>query len=65
MTSENNDLEFDNFEAGLNEAIRRHAPIKSEMFEQTKRLSWIKRQIKKSWKGHVSEIDFKHRKWHW
>ena len=39
MTSENDDLEFDNFEAGLNEAIQRHALIKSEMFEQTKRLS--------------------------
>ena len=39
MTSENNDLEFDRFKAALYEAIQRHAPIKSGMFEQTKRFS--------------------------
>ena len=39
MTSENNDLEFDRFKAALDEAIQRHAPIKSGTSEQTKRLS--------------------------
>ena len=48
MTSENDDLEFDNFEADLIEAIQRHAPIKGDMFEQIKRFSLIKRQVKKS-----------------
>ena len=39
MTSENNNLEFDRFKAALDEAIRRHTPIKSGLFEQIKRLS--------------------------
>ena len=43
VTSENNDIEFDWFKAALDEAIQRHAPIKSGMFEKTKRLWWIKR----------------------
>ena len=28
LTSENNDFEFDLFQAALNEAIQRHAPLK-------------------------------------
>ena len=40
MTSENNNLKFDQFKlALLFKAIQRHAPITSRMFEQTKRLS--------------------------
>ena len=38
MTSENNDLEFDRFKTALDEAIQRHGPIKSSMFEHIKRL---------------------------
>ena len=39
MTSENNSLEFDRFKAALDEAIQRHTPIKSGLFEQIKPLS--------------------------
>ena len=39
MTSERNNLEFDRFKTALDKAIQRHAPIKSGMFEQIKRLS--------------------------
>ena len=39
MTSENDDIEFDRFKAALDKATQRHAPIKSGMIEQTKRLS--------------------------
>ena len=39
MTSDRNDLEFDRFKTALDKAIQRHAPIKSGMFEQSKRLS--------------------------
>ena len=39
MTSERNDLEIDRFKKALDKSIQRHAPIKSGMFEQIKRLS--------------------------
>ena len=39
MTSENNDLEFDQFKASLHEAIHELAPIKNGIFEQSKRFS--------------------------
>ena len=39
MTFERNNFEFDRFKTVLDKAIQRHAPIKSAMFEQIKRLS--------------------------
>ena len=39
MTFANNVLGFDCFKAALDEAIKKHPPIKICMFEQAKRLS--------------------------
>ena len=63
MTSDN-DLEFDRFKTALDEAIQRHTPIKKR-YVRANQVPFINKKIKKSWTGHISEIIFKHKKWHW
>ena len=47
VISENNNLEFDLFKAALNEAIKRHAPIKQQYVRENQ-APFINKTIKKS-----------------
>ena len=47
VISDNNNLEFDLFKAALNEAIKRHAPIKQQYFRENQ-APFINKTIKKS-----------------
>ena len=56
MTSEKNDLELDRFEAALDEAIQKHAPIKKRYVEANQ--APFKKINKEIMKGHISKINF-------
>ena len=47
VISDNNKLEFDLFKAALNEAIKRHAPIKQQYVRENQ-APFINKTIKKS-----------------
>ena len=56
MTSEKNDLEFDRFEAALDEAIQKHAPTKKRCVEANQ--APFKKINKEIMIGHISKINF-------